>query len=556
MGSKGARTFAALWRRARWVAALAVLACGGLVGVAVADEPNASFTFSPSSPLTGEAITFDSNSTPDSSSRPIVREEWDLDNDGAFDDRRVCAPSAPNCTPTPGAAGAAIGSPFQHSYATPGSRTVRLRVIDSAGDDDTSSRTVTVRNRPPIASFTFSWQSGGSVPLTDEDVTFDSSGSSDPENGPITRAWDFDGDGFDDGTATVVTRRFATPGDKTVRLRVRDDNGGETITSRTVTVNRRPTAAFAFTPSNPETGQEVTLESSGSSDPDGSLASRDWDLDNDGQYDDASGVVVKHAFATPGDHTVGLRVTDDRGGQDTTTRTINARNRPPVASFTLEPTAPEAGQSITFRSTSSDPDGTTRSHEWDLDGDGEFDDASGPEVVRSFGTAGAYPVSLRVTDDSGASSTIFDSIDVRAPASPPAALPQVEALRWLTPFPIVRIRGRAARNATLIDFVTVQAPAGVQAVARCRGRRCPFRSEVRALNARAGGAGASGVGLIRFRKLSRARLRVGTVIEIYVTRAGVVGKYTRFKIRRSRPPSRLDQCMLPGARSPSACPSS
>jgi hypothetical protein len=76
-------------------------------------------------------------------------------------------------------------------------------------------------------------------------------------------------------------------------------------------------------------------------------------------------------------------------------------NEPPVAGFELSPSSPTAGELVTFTSTSTDPDGEIVAYEWDLTGDGEFDDASGEVATRRFGV-GERQVSLRVTDDAGA----------------------------------------------------------------------------------------------------------------------------------------------------------
>ena len=63
-------------------------------------------------------------------------------------------------------------------------------------------------------------------------------------------------------------------------------------------------------------------------------------------------------------------------------------------------------------STSVDAEGSLAS-QWDLDGDGEFDDASGPAATASFG-AGDHQVSLLVTDGDGVSRTITRTITVAA----------------------------------------------------------------------------------------------------------------------------------------------
>ena len=63
---------------------------------------------------------------------------------------------------------------------------------------------------------------GGPVPLV---VSFDASGSSDPDVDPLTYIWDF-GDGTPETTTTTPTiqHTFTTAGVRTVTLRVRDDN--------------------------------------------------------------------------------------------------------------------------------------------------------------------------------------------------------------------------------------------------------------------------------------------------------------------------------------------
>jgi len=61
------------------------------------------------------------------------------------------------------------------------------------------------------------------------------------------------------------------------------------------------------------------------------------------------------------------------------------------------------GEPITFDGTGSyDLDGTIVSYEWDLDGDGEFDDALGANPTKTWNTPYSGDISLRVTDNEGA----------------------------------------------------------------------------------------------------------------------------------------------------------
>jgi glucose/arabinose dehydrogenase len=110
-------------------------------------------------------------------------------------------------------------------------------------DGGTMRRIAYAANQPPLASATAA-PTNGPAPLT---VSFDGSGSSDPEGGPLTYAWDLDGDGaFDDSSAVKPTRTYTQPGTYTAKLRV-TDNQNQSATSAPVTIsanNTPPTATI------------------------------------------------------------------------------------------------------------------------------------------------------------------------------------------------------------------------------------------------------------------------------------------------------------------------
>jgi hypothetical protein len=60
---------------------------------------------------------------------------------------------------------------------------------------------------------------------------------------------------------------------------------------------------------------------------------------------------------------------------------------------------------------------------------------------------------------------------------------------------------------------------------------------------------------VRFRKFERRLLRAGIKIEVFVTKPDTIGKYTRFRIRKRKPPLRWDACLMPRQVAPVACPS-
>jgi PKD repeat protein/glucose/arabinose dehydrogenase len=98
-----------------------------------------------------------------------------------------------------------------------------------------------------------------------------------------------------------------------------------------------------------------------------------------------------------------------------------AGNQPPVAEATANPTTGAAPLTVAFDGTgSSDPDGDPLSYEWDLDGDGAYDDSTAAQPSYTYTATGSYTASLRVTDSPGASDT--DSVTITAGNTPPAAV--------------------------------------------------------------------------------------------------------------------------------------
>jgi uncharacterized repeat protein (TIGR01451 family) len=151
------------------------------------------------------------------------------------------------------------GLPNRSSRATfvaPAANPVDLQVgpdgalyyADFDADFDGSSirRIAYSANQPPIASATGS-PTNGPAPLT---VNFDGSGSSDPEGGPLSYAWDLDDDGaFDDSTAVQPSYTYTQPDTYDVRLQVTDAQGQSAISAPvTISANNTPPTATILTP--------------------------------------------------------------------------------------------------------------------------------------------------------------------------------------------------------------------------------------------------------------------------------------------------------------------
>ncbi|MGH2899923.1 MAG: hypothetical protein ACRDMZ_14710, partial [Solirubrobacteraceae bacterium] len=127
----------------------------------------------------------------------------------------------------------------------------------------------------------------------------------------------------------------------------------------------------------------------------------------------------------------------------------------------------------------------------------------------------------------------------------PQGNPTAVARPLLSPFPVVRLRGRVDRVGVRITLLTVRAPARSKVAIYCSGRSCPRRRFTVTAGRR----------LVRARRFER-RLRGGTILKVYVTKPGYVGKYTRFRFVRNRVPLRTDRCALKAGTKPRPCPTS
>lgn len=97
------------------------------------------------------------------------------------------------------------------------------------------------------------------------------------------------------------------------------------------TPQNNPPVADAGGPYMAQIGQTITLDGSGSYDPDpgDSIISYEWDLDNNGQYNDATGVNPMWFWNSVGTRTIRLRVTDQSGETDTDTSTVTIEEGQP-----------------------------------------------------------------------------------------------------------------------------------------------------------------------------------------------------------------------------------
>jgi hypothetical protein len=158
-------------------------------------------------------------------------------------------------------------------------------------------------------------------------------------------------------------------------------------------------ASLTATPDPARPAQVVTLDASGSSDPDGGALTYKWDLDNNGSYETDGGAVATQtkSWAVPGNYTVKVKVTDADGASAVASQVAAVVNELPVAVLVVSSGEAVAGSPVTLdASGSSDPDGTIARYQWDLDANGSFetDGATTPTVTRTYPNPATIPVKL------------------------------------------------------------------------------------------------------------------------------------------------------------------
>src|SRR5215210_4482058 len=216
-----------------------------------------------------------------------------------------------------------------------------------------------------------------------------------------------------------------------------------------------PDPSYQVTPDPPVVGQPATFTSTSTSTTDtvppapAAISTVRWDFGGNPNFEQ-TGDVVTHTYASAGIKTFRMRVTDVLGVATTESFTITVSgsplpadppplaNRLPVAQFSVSDLEPEVGQQISLRSFSYDPDGTITGQQWDLDGDGDFDEnVTGATAFTTFLQAGPKVLRLRVEDASGGLQTETVNITVK----PRSVAPVIASL--MSPFPIVRLAGSA-----------------------------------------------------------------------------------------------------------------
>ncbi len=227
--------------------------------------------------------------------------------------------------------------------------------------------------------------------------------------GTMEWAFGFGNQAIDQLTYNVISEMGVQPG-----------TPAEDLTLDSPSELKPPWPSFTATPTEVTVGQSVTFNGSASKSPNGAISDYKWDFDNSGTFATDSGAnsTTTHTFTKPGTFKVILKVTDAKGQQETTARTVVVANTVAAKiSASMNPVG--AGQKDTLSAAgSSSRGGTITDYKWDLDGNGSFETDTGtnPTVADTFAKAGTTSVAVQVTDSFG--STEVATLPVRVIASP------------------------------------------------------------------------------------------------------------------------------------------
>jgi hypothetical protein len=163
--------------------------------------------------------------------------------------------------------------------------------------------------------------------------------------------------------------------------------------------------------------------SASTSNPNNPIVSYSWDF-GDGQT--GNGRTTTHTYGRAGSYSVRLTIGDAFGRTASTTHVIIlGQGAAPTASFSVSPKDPTPNQSVSFNASTSTaaPGHSIVSYTWDFGDGSPIVVTSSPQVTKplrgpgapGYGQIGTYTVTLIVTDETGKTGVITQSVAVAFP---------------------------------------------------------------------------------------------------------------------------------------------
>ena len=313
-----------------------------------------------------------------------------------------------------------------HVFESAGEVTVSLTVVDDMGASDQVQVVLEVLNQLPVPSL-------GIDPdrvLTGEEVTLDGSRSYDPDGDIVDLEFTvLDGSGEVVGLYAGTLEEHAwypeDDGVYTVVLNVTDDDGAWVSVEGTVSVMNRAPEVVLDEPTGNLFGSVLEAPSTlvagvVAEDDDGEVSSIRW-LEGGNLIQVAEGASITHPLLAEGPLSLKVVVEDDDGAQAFTWLNITV-NEPPTAEMAVtldgEPVTDgkvRERKMLTFDGSASSDPGNIARFQWEF-GDGFTQE--GTLVSHAYQAAGSYTVTLKVTDDNGATDQVTYEVTVVEEPSP------------------------------------------------------------------------------------------------------------------------------------------
>jgi predicted extracellular nuclease len=277
-------------------------------------------------------------------------------------------------------------------------------VARGTSDHDPNVATFVINDPPTV-------DAGGPYTVNeDSSVTLTATGT-DPEDQPLTYAWDLDNNGtFETPGQSVTFAGVDGPATLAVNVQVTDNGGLTAVASATVTVNNVAPAATFNAPPSVDEGSDILLSLTSPVDVPADLGTLLYAFDCGSGYGAFS--VAKTASCPTvdnGTRNVGGKVMDKDGGVSEYTATVTINNVAPTVDTPVVSPEPSAeGSSVTASATFSDPGVNDAPFICTVNyGDGLGDVTgivsgnvcTGPAHV--YLTFGSYTVTITVTDKDG-----------------------------------------------------------------------------------------------------------------------------------------------------------
>ncbi len=218
---------------------------------------------------------------------------------------------------------------------------------------------------------------------------------------------------IDDDNNIIAAGYKIEGGEEKFCIKKYSPDGDEIWTAKAENPPEPTHADFIWQPEQPTRNQIVHFYDKST----GDIISWHWDF---GDGSESTQQNPLHQYTSIGTFNVTLTI-QTTSGSDSVSKKITVVNAVPQPRFSYKPSNPLEGEEITFDASESyDSDGSIITWHWDF-GDGNT--SNGEIVNHVYTKAGTYKVMLTVTDNDGASESIYKYITVNSPGEniPPVA---------------------------------------------------------------------------------------------------------------------------------------